>query len=347
MEKKCLLMAEPAPFDLEKHAMKFAPEYGEHDFSDHLPMAVTALRQLGGSQERVDAFVKGYQKRLKRRQPGKTTIGELLLSARIGDASVYAPAFNYFSQAIESDGRAHVLRSHLPELTNALATVAFHGAIRVAYGLLADSDTEVAAGLAYWHSRAVFVRFSRSRSIGAANNNAETLLDDVADAFAKSRSKLKLDQPTISEQLSEVFANPQLATVLNKAAAANVSFDEIAAYAMRIYLASENFTALHCVTGVHATRILSDHVVMDDAVLRKSLWSSICAAYASIRAPALQPLTPAPTGAPDWHVISSAAQGAEDEHDIKFAFSCMEESRQYGRDAHYRYAAAKRLGLIT
>lgn len=337
-------MAVTPPFDINTHALKYAPQYGEHDFTDHLPMAVTALRELGASPERVEEFAKSYRKRLKRKKVGKAKIDPMLLSARIGDPTVYPAALNYFASSIASDGRAQVLGGHLPELTHSIATAAFHGVIRVAFGLVANSNTEIAAGLAYWHAHAAPVTFARS--IGAANNDAQTLLEDIASAFAKHRKKLKLDQPTISERIAEVFANPNLSTVLNKAAAADVPFDQIAAIALRIYLASEDFTALHCVTGVHATRIMSEHVVMDDAALRKSLWSSICAAYASIGAPQLEGLTPPPSGAPDWHVISSAAQSSDDEHDIKFAYSCLEEARHYGRDAHYRYAAAKRLNLL-
>lgn len=337
-------MAAKAPFSLDRHAQKFAPVYGEHDFADHLPMAVTALRQLGAGPERIEDFASGYQKRLKRRKPTKATIDPLLLSARIGDPSVYSPALNFFTQAIESDGRADVLGEFLPELTASIATAAYHGVIRVAYGLIAGSNAEIAAGLAYWHSRAEPVTFARS--IGAANNNAETLLEDIAGAVRKERRKLKLDQSTISGRIAEISANPLLGPVLTRAAAADVTFDQIALTAMRMFLASEDFTSLHCVTGVHATRIISEHVVMDDAALRKSLWSSICAAYASIEAPQLPPLVPAPAGAPDWHVVASVAQSSDDEHDIKFAYSCMEESRQYGRDAHYRYAASCRLGLL-
>ena len=337
-------MAVTPPFDLSTHALKYAPSYGEHDFSDHLPMAVTALRELGASPERVEEFARMYRKRLRRKKVGKTKIDDMLLSARIGDMTVYPAALNYFLEGIEQDGATEVLGAFLPELTDSIATAAFHGVIRLAFGLVAKSDVEIAAGLAYWHANATPVKFARS--IGAANNDAQTLLDDVAQTFAKHRKKLKLDQPTISERIREVAANPQLGAVMNRAAAANVPFEQIAATALRIYLASEDFTALHCVTGVHATRILSEHVVMDDAALRKALWSSLCAAYASIGAPALEPLTPPPPGAPDWHVIASSAQSSDDEHDIKFAYSCQEEARQYGRDAHYRFAASKRLGLI-
>jgi hypothetical protein len=337
-------MAASAPFDIETHALKFAPAYGEHDFSDHLPMTVTALRELGAAPDRVEEFAKTYRKRLRRKKAGKATIDGPLLSARFGDPTVYPAALNYFREAIASEGRAQVLGEHLPELADSIATAAFHGVIRVAYGLIAGSDVETAAGLAYWHSQATPVKFARS--IGAANNDSQTLLEDVAAAFAKHRKKLRLDQPTISERIAEVFAHPQLGSVLNRAAAADVPFEQIAAVALRIYLASEDFTALHCVTGVHATRIIAEHVVMDDVALRKALWSSLLAAYASIGAPTLEPLNPPPSGAPDWHVISSAAQSSDDEHDVKFAYSCQEEARHYGRDASYRYAAAKRLGLI-
>ncbi len=332
------------PYDLSTHAKRFAPQYGEHDFADHLPMAVTALRELGATQEAIDAFAAKYAKQLRRKKLGAKSIDPLLLSARIGDPTVYPQALNFFLDAIARDGRAEVLGKYLPELTNAIAAAAFHGAIRTAFGLIADEDVEIAAGLAYWWAHAETVSFSIS--IGAANNDHETLIADVAAAFKRDKKKLALDQPTISGRIAEVFAHPRIGAVLNRAAAADVSFDNTAATALRIYLAAEDFTALHCVTGVHAVRVLSEHVVMNDVELRKALWSAVCAAYASIGAPPLESLAPAPSGAPDWHVISSGAQSCEDEHDIKFAYACQEEARHYGRDAHYRHAAARRLGLI-
>lgn len=331
-------------YDLSTHARKFAPVYGEHDFSDHLPMAVTALRALKVDEKRITQFAKKYAKRLKRKKIGDKTIDAALLSARISDPTVYPQAFNYFLNAIESEGRAQVLAAWLPELTPAIATAAFHGVLRAAYGLQANENAEIAAGLAYWWSRASTI--SAGTSIGAANSNIETLIDDLAAAIKQQGRKLKLDQPTISERIAAVATHPKIGAVLGRAMSAEPSFDAIAATALRMYLASEDFTALHCVTGVHAARIIIEHVVMDDAEIRKALWVALCAAYASIGAPALGPLAPPPSGGADWQVIASAASSSDDEHDVKFVYSCIEEARKYGRDAHYRYAASLRLGLI-
>jgi len=330
-------------YDLANHARRYAPEYGEYEFSDHLPMAVTALRELGADEEVVEAFAKRYVKQLRRKKIGAKSIDDVFLSARIGDASVYPLAFNYFLEAIERDGRADVLGRHLPELLGAIGAAAFHGLIRTAFGLIADEDAEIAAGLAYWWAHAATPSYSPS--IGAANNDHETLLADIAAAFKSSRKKLRLEAPTISGRIREAAAQPRIGAVLSRAAAADVSFDDIAATALRIYLAERDFASLHCVTGAHAARVLGAHVVMDDAELRKALWASLCAVYASMGAPALQPLAPAPAGAPAWRVITSAAQSARDEHDIEFTYACVEEARCYGRDTQYRYAASRQLGI--
>jgi len=329
--------------DLSNHARKFAPEYGKHDFSDHLPMAVTALRNIGAGDDRVKDFAKNYSKKLRRKKPGAASIDPALLSISMGDPAIYPKALNFFYNEILNEGRAEVLAQYLPELTKCITAAAFHGVIRTAYGLLANENLEIAAGLAYWWAHAQPISFGLS--IGAANNNAGTLIDDVADAFRKHGKKLNLDQPTISARLREVTSNTKIAGVLSRAAAAKVSFDEIAAASLQMYLAAQDFTALHCVTGVHAARILADHVVMNDRDLRAALWAGTCAAYASIGAPPLASLTPAPTSGNTWKVITSAAISSDDEHDIKFVFSCREEARRYGRDAQYRCAAGVRLGL--
>lgn len=331
--------------DLSKHALAYAPEYGRHGFSDHLPMAVTALRGLRVDEEKVENFAAGYVKNLKKRRHSKKAIDATHLSARLGDASVYPSALNYFVSAIENDGRAAVLAQRLPELTNAVTTAAFHGVIRTAYGLIADENLEIAAGLAYWWANAEPIVYGSN--IGAASDNPDTLIDDLAAVIRENRKKIKLDQPTISARLAAVAAHPGLGALLGRSAAADVSFDDIAMVALRIYLASPDLTTLHCVTGAHAVRIICENVVMGDEAIRSALWAGICAAYAAVGAPELPAMTPAPTGAPDWRIIASAAGGAEDEHDIKFAYSCLDEARKYGRDAHYRHAAAQRLGLLS
>jgi hypothetical protein len=84
---------------------------------------------------------------------------------------------------------------------------------------------------------------------------------------------------------------------------------------------------------------------MNDADLRSALWASLCAAYASLGAPPLASLTPPPSKALDWRVLTAAAMSSDDEHDIKFVYSCNEEARYYGRDLQYRRAAALRLGM--
>ena len=61
-------------FDLANHAAIYAPDYGEHAFSDHMPMAVTALRKLGANEGEIDAFVASYKKRLRRKKIGVKSI---------------------------------------------------------------------------------------------------------------------------------------------------------------------------------------------------------------------------------------------------------------------------------
>ena len=50
--------------------------------------------------------------------------------------------------------------------------------------------------------------------------------------------------------------------------------------------------------------------------------------------------------APPWQEIAARAVASDDEHDLSFSFSAMEEERAYG-DRLYRVLAAKRLGLLT
>ena len=48
--------------------------------------------------------------------------------------------------------------------------------------------------------------------------------------------------------------------------------------------------------------------------------------------------------APSWPEIAARAVASDDEHDLSFTFSAMEEEKTYG-DVLYRILAARRLDL--
>jgi hypothetical protein len=95
------------------------------------------------------------------------------------------------------------------------------------------------------------------------------------------------------------------------------------------------------VTAVHALRVVSP-LLGDPAAANRWLLQAIGATYVALGTPELSPEgARAEANAPSWEAIATAAAASNDEHVIKFAYTCREEATAYARPL-YRSFAAKR-----
>ena len=116
----------------------------------------------------------------------------------------------------------------------------------------------------------------------------------------------------------------------------------LAATTVRIYADSDDFTALHAVTGTHAFRLLQPFIAPPELGLRY-FWQAVLAAYVSVGAPRV--VDPPASDVPDWNESLGRARASLDEHKIKLVDVAHEQGAFYA-DPLYRRAAARRLGLL-
>jgi hypothetical protein len=116
---------------------------------------------------------------------------------------------------------------------------------------------------------------------------------------------------------------------------ADPKLPELARIAIEIYLATANFTALHMVTGCHATRVLRPY--LGEHAL-DYLATALLAAYVTIGRPAFEVEE---VDAPDWETIARIAIASNDDHDLKLVYSAREEESVYGWGLHRRAAALR------
>jgi hypothetical protein len=124
--------------------------------------------------------------------------------------------------------------------------------------------------------------------------------------------------------------------------------DDMARAAIAAYVQTNDFTALHMVTGLHAVRRVLHRLPRAMAIERlPDVWTAVCAAYLVIGAPALAwPETSvqlAPSdgdGHAPWRELLALAVAANDDHVIKMVHTCW---REYQRDPSplYRRAAQR------
>lgn len=295
--------------------------------SNHLPMALVALRRLGAADARLDEFAAIYANRLEPAPPPEAWPAGDAWPGRFGDRHAWPAYRSLFNEWIAIEGGEAVLQQSLPQLMPGCGAAAFHGMIRTAYAAQAGHRGELADGLAYWCCR--FLRLGPLPATAGTERNAEKLLRQLR--AGRSRRGL------IFEQMQDATEEPALHDVVAALAIDGDTLPALARLAARAYAGSGNFTALHLVTSCHAMRVLSTFLDEPEAGWRWYWQAFVCAVVAAgLRATPLPELRM-------WSQIVEAALASNDDHLIKLVDSCREEERVYGGD-DWRRAASRALG---
>ena len=122
----------------------------------------------------------------------------------------------------------------------------------------------------------------------------------------------------------------------------------MASASIALFTATQDFCALHAVTGMHWMRIVLPYCPTPDVMLRH-FWQGVAALMGSMGFPSLPSAETLDAWrrlpVPSWDEINAAAAQSYDEHDLSITFSCQEEMKLYG-DPLYQLAAARRMGLV-
>ena len=291
---------------------RYSAEYGG-GLASHLPMALLALHRLGATDVRLREFAAFYARRL---------------SPKPADEARHVA---HFEESLHARGRDELLAETLPRLTPAIGSAAFHGLIRTAYAVDSGDDVDLPDGLAYWEAT--------YEELGGPEGDPR--FDTATEAFAALRDDERLPRQfsgrLISGAMKGAAAHPQFADYLRPIR--NLTLEDLARCAVSVYVATGDFTALHLVTGCHATRVLQPWL---DASALQHLALAMLAGYAAIGRPAYD--VPLVDEAPEWDALAARAIASNDDHDLKLVYSAREEEAQYGWGLH-RKAAAVRLGI--
>ena len=136
------------------------PEYSTDGLSNHGPMVVEVLDQLG-RPDAIENWMAGYRSRLDPAPPpAQKPLGEGEWPHALGENATYPEWLMLFETEMADRPVAAVVGEWVPRLLPGAVGAATHGLIRTAHGLrgLHKADTpprrlEVATGLAYWASQ--------------------------------------------------------------------------------------------------------------------------------------------------------------------------------------------------
>jgi Questin oxidase-like len=318
---------------------------------NHLPMTLIALERMGASPARLQRYATEYLKNMEPAPAPGAAIDAGNWQERLGESEAYADYLGFFRREVDRLKPRAAIRAYLPVLAHGIAAAAFHALIRTAYGIIGEDGEEVAVGLAYWASRHLLLPKDAPANDDAVGEIAPTddpiallmtLWTDADLAFQRDPDNL------IDREFAAAAANPRFGTILGALSVDDLTFDKLRRATALLYLATDDFSALHGVTAMHAARILSD-LAPDPRAYAAQLWRGVLALYLALNRPALPALaavTKLTTAElPDWNKILPAAVDSDDEHAVKLVFTCLEETRA-GGGRLYRLLAARKVGLL-
>ena len=118
---------------------------------NHLPMALVALAHMGAGEARLKAYFDWWEVNVALPREGpETPVAFADWRGALGRAEAFHPLAEAIEREIAARGAADVIADLAPTLLEGPGTLAFHALIRLAYGLDAGHDGEVAAALAAW-----------------------------------------------------------------------------------------------------------------------------------------------------------------------------------------------------
>ncbi|GCL65254.1 questin oxidase family protein [Pseudaquabacterium pictum] len=303
----------------------FAPEFGD-GLSNHLPMALVALKRLGAGDARLQAFADGYATRLQPAPPSRPWPAGDPWTSRLGDPAAWPAYRSLFAEWLANEGSAAVLEQVLPMLMPGCGAAAFHGLIRTAYALQAGHAGELADGLACWAARHL--------PLGPLPARAGRQADPLP--LLRRLPALPSDHPLIFQRMQAAAASPALQAVVAGLAVDAGTLQRLARLGAQAHAGSGNFTALHLVTSAHAMRVLLPFA--DDPLpALRWYWQAWVAAVAAAGLQALPPVPLQP-----WRAIVAAALASDDDHLIKLVDSCRAEEAAHG-GTDWQLAASRAL----
>ena len=301
---------------------------------NHLPMALYALARMGASDERLVDYFHWWEanRALPRIHSERQVEGEAW-TRHIGDAAMFSALWECFADRVARRGPTEIIGQVFPLVSGGIAAAAFHGLIRLAYGIEADHAGEIGAGLATLCSRYVDLGIPKHANPAAG----------IEEAFARMSERLSgvaFAGEGIIGRMRAAAADPRFAAGFALPSIGPEFLGSFARVAIGLYWQTGNFTVLHLVTATHAARVLFKaypHLASPEALT--AFWEAGCAAYATVGAPALTP-APLPAESLPWSRIFADAVQINDDHVIKLAYSCHCEGVRYGNPL-YRAAAAR------
>jgi hypothetical protein len=302
-------------------------------------MALVAKEGLGADAHELIRFAKAYSKKITALEEPSVRLDEKTWKSAIGNRDAAADLRDYFIRQVTDLGPEASLRTHLPDLIAGVGGGAFHGVIRLAYAIEVSSPSRIAAGLAYLAEVGSPLRPLVPGDV-TTGDPAKILADLSRSANLTETTGLK----DIDEEMRLVAQSDLFDAAVSTLEIADDTLQKLAVAALHLYASTDDFTALHGVTGMEAIAYLRPWVD-DHELLSRFAFQALAAAYLSIGA---RPLWSrdrldefAGSNDRDPNEVASIAALSNDEHVSKLVYTAR-RSWEKTSDPLYLAVAARK-----
>jgi hypothetical protein len=312
--------------------------------TNHLPMALVAKVGLGADADELIRFATAYSTRITALEEPSTRLEKNTWRSAIGNYGAAADLRDYFVRQVGEVGPDDTLRTHLPALLPGISGAAFHGVIRLGYAIEVASPSRIAAGLAYLAEVGSPVR-ALTPGVGTSPDPVTILVD-----LSKSPDRpVSAKRRNIDEEMRFVAQSDVFDAAVSSLAMTEETDEKLAEAALHLYASTDDFTALHGVTGYEAISRIRPWVD-DDQLLNRFAFQALVAAFLSIGAPSvwsrdqLDELIASNHRDPDD--VASVGAFSDDEHVSKLVYTARRSSEKTG-DPLYLAVAARKAKPVT
>ena len=307
--------------------------------TNHCPMALAALAEMGASPARLQEFFDMWEREYALSAPPvDTIIVRREWSSHLGNTAAFGALRLCFLDWMADDNPDTVITAVLNDVPFAPATGAFHALIRLAYGIEAAHRGEIASGLAALISSHLPI------DVDFAENPAAASADAAFVRVARAMGDDVVQGNSITARLRAVAGDDRFRRAILAPPVTSSLLDDIARAAIAAYWRTPDFTVLHTVTATHAARILFAR--LDNSLVEQllpGLWVALCAAYATVRKPLdVEAATPGIDAG--WNEVCQRAMVSNDDHVIKMTYTCLCEDRREPSPL-YLASAARVVGM--
>jgi hypothetical protein len=307
--------------------------------TNHLPMALVAKERLGADPEELIRFAAAYSTRLAPIHESENRLDEKSWRSAIGQSGAAADLRSYFVRLMDEVGPDEALRTHLPALLPGVGGAAFHGVIRLSYAIEVSSPSRIAAGLAYLAEVG-----SPLGPLVPGQVTTQDPLEVLADLSKSSDWPEPPPKKTIDEEIRIIAKNELFSGVVSSLEIVDDTETRLAEAALQVYASSNDFTALHGVTGLAAIFSIRPWIE-DDVLVSRFAFQALVAAYLSIGAPPLW--SPdrldqfVDSNESDPKDVRAAAAFSDDEHVSKLVYTAHRSWERTGNPLYLAVAARK------